>query len=401
MRMTNWLAVVLVCVVVWGDRALADWSGWRGPEGTGIVDAPGFDPTLNQGNPTVLWKADIGNGYSAVSVADGKAYTSGWANGKETVFAFDAKTGDKLWSKSYDAQKFDNMNAGGPGSTPAVTGDSVIHISRDGKARSFNTKDGQPKWEVDLLKEFGSKLGQWGFAGSPAVDGNTLLIDAGRIVRLNVADGKTVWKSADFGVAYSTPVPFKLKGKDFIAAFPESGLVILDAKTGATLAQRPWKTSYGVNAATPIIHDDLIFISSGYNTGAALLRLTDKGLELVWEGRQMRNQMPTSLLMDGHLYGFDDKRLKCLDFKTGEEKWAERGLGLGTLIATKQGHLITLSDTGELVVAKATPAGFQQFGRAKVIDETNVWTAPTLVDGRLYCRGSRGTLVCLDVSGGQ
>lgn len=401
--MRHILAFVLPLVLCAGAAHAADWPNWRGPDRTGIAPAPDFDPTLSGGSPKVLWTKRIGNGYSAVTVAGGKAYAAGYADGKETLFSFDAATGEDAWSKTYPAKNYDSMNAGGPSSTPAVAEGKVVHVSRDGVMRCFDAATGEEHWDLALIREFGSKIGRWGFAGSPVIDGDTVLIDAGRIARINLADGEVLWKSADYtakvGGTYSTPVPFSLKGKAFVAAFPEQGLVILDAKTGKQLAKHDWITSYGVNAATPIVQDDLIFISSGYNTGAALLRLTASGLEVVWEGRQMRNQMPTSLLIDGYLYGFDDKQLKCIDFKTGDEKWSQRGLGQGTLIGTADNHLIVLTDKGAVITAKASPNGFEAIATVKVVNESKVWTAPSLAEGRLYCRGSRGTLVCIDVTG--
>jgi len=378
--------------------AAEDWPRWRGPGGNGITEAPGFDPTLNGGNPEVLWSAEVGNGYGQVAVAGGRAYVAGHADGKETLYCFDAATGQALWARSYPAKKFDNMNAGGPAATPAVAQGKVFHVSRDGKALALGAQTGEPAWEIDLTKTFGSKTPQWGFAGSPILEDGDVMIDAGRIVRLDAETGEVIWQSENFGAAYSTPVPFTVRGKRFVAAFPQFGLVILDAKTGKTLARHRWKTSYGVNAATPIIHEDMIFISSGYNTGGAVLQLTDAGLRVVWEGRQMRNQIPTCVLIGGYLYGFDDSRLKCLAFADGQEQWDVRGLGQGTVIATADGTLIVQSDRGEVLTAKASPDGFEPIARAQVIDETRVWTAPTLADGRLFCRGSRGTLKVLDVS---
>ncbi len=394
---TAWIASLAFALLLTA-YADADWPRWRGPSGTGVTDAPAFDPTLKNGQPKVLWSAQVGRGYGQVTLADGQAYVAGYDAGKETLFSFEAETGKQRWSRSYPAKQFDNMNAGGPAATPAVAQGKVFHISRDGKAMALDAAKGTPVWEIDLTQKFGAKTPTWGFAGSPILEDGDVLLDAGRIVRLKADSGEVIWQSENFGTAYSTPVPFTLRNKRFVAAFPESGLVILDANTGKTLARHKWTTSYGVNAATPIIKDDLIFISSGYNTGGAVLRLTDGGLQVVWEGRQMRNQIPTCVLIDGYLYGFDDSRLKCIDFATGEEMWSERGLGQGTVIATSDGTLIVQSDKGEVLTAKASPQGFEEIARVNVIDETRVWTAPTLADGRLFCRGSHGSLKVLDVS---
>jgi len=125
---------LVLCSLSAAALAAEDWPRWRGPDGNGITEAPGFDPTLNGGNPEVLWSAEVGNGYGQVAVAGGRAYVAGHERGRETLHCFDAASGERLWSDSYKAKKFDNMNAGGPAATPAVGQGKVFHVSRDGKA---------------------------------------------------------------------------------------------------------------------------------------------------------------------------------------------------------------------------------------------------------------------------
>jgi outer membrane protein assembly factor BamB len=126
-----------------------------------------------------------------------------------------------------------------------------------------------------------------------------------------------------------------------------------------------------------------------------MLRLGANPPEVLWESKVMRNHMCTSVLIDGHLYGFDeDKAFKCIDL-AGNEKWAERGLGKGAVTAAGD-RLLVLSGKGELIILRATPEGFTELSRRKVLDGGQCWTDPVLVDGRIYCRSSRGELVCLD-----
>ncbi len=376
-----------------------DWPHWRGPQRDGTTKSalnPAFAGA--NGQVKVKWSADIGVGFTGVTVAAGKAYTAGWNDGNTTFYCFDADTGEKKWSHTFPTQKYDNLNVGGPSGSAAVDGEHVYHMARDGKLFCYKTDTGKIAWEKDLTEDYGVKIPQWGFSGSPVILGQTLYIDIGKIVALSKADGKEVWKTADLGPAYSTPAPFTFKGKDYLAVFPSSGLHVLDRSSGATIASQPWKTDYGVHAATPVIIEDHIFISSEYNNGCAMLKFDGKSLSILWENRNLRNKMGTTLYVDGHLYGFESTKFVCVNAKTGEQLWNERGLGHGTVIAAGD-TLIVLSDKGEVITAPVSPEGFKPISRAKLIDgDSTVWTSPTLANGKLYVRGSRGKLVCVDVN---
>ena len=389
--------LVLTMLLSFGaSEALAsDWPQWRGPNRDAKVDDKAFDPAFAKGGADVKWSTDIGVGFTGVTVADGKAFTAGWANGKTTFFCFDAKTGKKLWDHAFPTKKYDNLNVGGPSGTPAVDGDFVYHQARDGKLFCYKTTGGVV-WKKDLAEIYGVKVPAWGFSGSPVILGNTLFIDIGRTVALNKTNGNEVWKTRDFGPAYSTPAPFKYKGKDYLAVFPKSGLYILEQDTGKERGHQPWKTNYGVHAATPVVVGDKILISSEYNNGCALLQFNGTSLRILWENKNLRQKMGTSIFDDGTFYGFNSTKLVAVDGNTGKELWQKRGLGHGTIIMSGD-HLIVLSDKGELLTAKASTRGFNVISQAKVVEGDNtIWTAPTLANGHLYVRGSRGKLVCID-----
>ena len=193
----------------------------------------------------------------------------------------------------------------------------------------------------------------------------------------------------------STPTPFELDGEPLLAVFNSRGLAVIEQAEGAEIAAlHEWRTRYDINAASPIVVDDRIYVSSGQERGNSLLRLGPDGLEPVWENKRMGNKMTGCVLIDGHLYGFDETVLSCMDLE-GETKWRHRGLGYGALMAADK-RLIVLDDQGELLVAEATPTGFEPLTRQKVLDGGVYWTRPVLVDGLIYCRNSLGSLVCRD-----
>ncbi len=375
----------------------SDWPNWRGPQQSGVSQEEGWSPRFGEDGPRVLWEKEIGIGYSAASVKDGRVYIAGWRDGQDTLHCLDAATGQTVWTHRSPMKRYNNMHEGGPGSTPAVGNGRVFLLSREADLICLDSQTGQLNWRKSLMRDFGVSQPRWAFTGSPTIDGETLFIDVGVIAAFDAATGDLRWRTKDYGPAYSTPVPFTLDGRRLLACFPEYGLVILDAQTGREVASHRWKTSYGVNATTPIVRGNRFFVSTGYNTGAAALELTPQGLKVLWESREMRNKLATSVLIDGYLYGFDESQLKCVDFATGRRMWAQRGLGLGSLIAA-DGKLIILSENGQLVIAQATPQRFSEISRARVLNSGKNWVMPVLADGRIYCRSAKGQLVCLDVS---
>lgn len=375
-----------------------DWPNWRGPNADGTTTDDGFDPAFAKGGTDIKWTADIGVGFTGVAVADGKAFTAGWKNGNTTFYAFDAKTGKQAWSHTFPTAKYDNLNVGGPSGTAVVSQGKVYHMARDGQLFCYNAADGDIVWQLDLPKDFGVKVPKWGFSGSPLILGDTLYIDIGKIVALNKNNAKQQWVSQNFGPAYSTPVSFAFKGKDYLAVFPATGLYVLERDGGKQVAHFPWKTSYDVNAATPVVFDDKILISSEYNTGCALLQFTGSDLKLLWENKNLQQKMGTSLYHKGTIYGFEGTQFVAVDAENGKQRWSQRGLGHGNVILAGE-TLVVLSDKGEVLTAPASPQAFKPITSTRVIEgDDTIWTSPTLANNLLYVRGSRGKLVCIDVS---
>lgn len=390
-------AILLAATAFADSKPRNDWPNWRGPAYDGISTSTNWSSAKVTASAKVLWNVNVGIGYSAITVAEGRVYTAGWRDGKDHVLCLNPTTGRTQWSYSYPADLYANSHEGGPSSTPAFDGERIYIVSRDIRMFCLDAGSGKLVWQRDLRKDYGVQIPKWGFSGSPIIWGKGVLVDAGRTIALDRKTGEEIWKTRDYSTGYSTPCPFTIGDKRMLAVFPAYGLVILDAANGNEIASRPWRTDHGVNAVMPIIHGNRIFISSGYNTGAALFELAGSELQVVWQNRNMRNHMNTSILIDGHLYGFDESLLKCLDFNTGTVKWEKRGLGKGSLMATND-KLIVLSENGELIIAGATAAAYEEIGKAKVLQDNRCWTVPTLAEGRIYARGKSGELACIDVS---
>jgi outer membrane protein assembly factor BamB len=376
-----------------------DWYRWRGPDLNGISKETGWFAPWPAEGPKQLWKAPVGHGYSSVTIANGRLYTMGTNAGQETVTCLDANTGKPLWHYSYPYRYEPQYYEGGSSSTPTVDGTNVYTLSQMGDLFCFDAATGNVLWKTDITKENSFELSKWGYASSPLIEGNLLLVNAGtQGAAFDKTTGKTVWTTGTNEAGYSSLVPFEISGKRAVALMASKALVAVDEQTGKELWHFDWRNTYNMHAADPIIQGTKAFISSAYNGGCALVDFSTVPPKEVWKNKNMQNHMNSCVLLDGYLYGVDGQAdqaatFKCLDWNTGEEKWSEKGLGLGALMAA-DGKLIILGEKGELVIAEASPAGFKPLSRAQVLTG-KCWTTPVLSQGKIYCRNSNGDLVCV------
>jgi outer membrane protein assembly factor BamB len=375
----------------------ADWARWRGPEGTGISLETQWNPKALEGGAKIAWQADIGMGYASFSVAGGRAYMMGNRNDEDIVLCLDAKDGGEIWRHAYACKA---QGHGGTRATPVVDVGRVYTLSRDGQAFCLDAATGAVVWRRNIVSEESLPVPTWGLAGSPLVLGEKVFLNAGRHgMALDKATGKTLWVSDKENSGYSTPVPFRLGDRDFLAVFGAKAVYGVDPATGAVAWQYPWETAYDVNATDPIFHEGRLFISSGYDRGCALLDLTGDSPRSVWENKTIRGQFSTAVLRDGYLYGLDGNTgkgiLRCIEWETGGEKWAA-DIGFGSLILAGD-KLIVLNERGVLTIAEASPKAFDKVSSAQIVDGRDFWTPPAFADGRLYVRNHEGTAVCVDL----
>lgn len=378
-----------------------DWPQWRGPRRDGTSREKGFIADWPKEGPRRLWTARVGVGYSSVSVAGGRLYTMGNVGDVDHVMCLDITNGKLAWDYKYPCPAADPNGYPGPRCTPTVDGGLVFTVSRVGHLLCLNAATGALVWSRHLTNDFGGFLPTWGFSGSPLVEGEMLIVETGSagraVVALEKRTGRVVWANGNYLAAYSSPVAFDLARDRAVAVFSAVGLTGRAVSNGRILWHQPWTTSYSVNAATPIVLDDKIFISSGYGSGCALLQVTANSVRPVWSSKNMRNHMNSCVLWQGHLYGFDESQLRCLDVITGAVKWSTPAYGKGSLMLA-DGRLLLYGERGRLGLADATPAGFKETAGAQVIGGNSTWAPPVLSNGRIYCR-SLAELICLDVSG--
>lgn len=403
-KVARWSALVLSFSLA--ALALAsgnDWPQWRGPNRDGVSVETGLVKTWPEAGPNVLWRAEIGTGFSGMAVAAGRLVTMYAERGEEFVICYDAASGKELWRFKSDAA-FPSQFGDGPRATPAIDGDLVYALGANGLLHALSVKDGKVLWQHNLREEYEAAIPQHGVSTSPILEGDLILVNAGgannhAFVAFNKKDGRFAWASHFDNPDYAAPIAITVNGMRQIIFFTGSSLVSVSPKDGQVYWKHPFPPQ-AYNAATPVfVPDNKIFISSGVEKGAALLEITTvdnkPAAKTIWESKVMRNDFSSSVLVGDYIYGFDRAILKCINVTTQEEKWAQRGYQNGTLIFA-DGHLIVLGERGKLGLVEANPNEFKEIATAQVL-RGRCWTVPALADGKLYVRNQK-ELLCLDMS---
>ncbi len=396
-----------------------DWGTFRGPSGNGIV------PALANATWSLkeVWKSPTNLGFSSFAESGGKVYTlvTGETDGNsgETIVCLDEKTGKQLWSKPLsivpkytgggDSGTPDNKGGDGSRSTPVVNAGKVYVIDSMLGVFCFDAASGKQVWNHDVMKDNAGVQIKWENAASPVIDGDVLLLAGGgagqALIGLNKNTGKIVWKGEDDKMTHATPVLADILGVHQAIFFTQTGLVAVDPQKGSVIwrAPFPYKVS---TAASPVVFEDIVYCSAGYGVGAGAFKISKSGGKLeatqIWRREnQCFNHWSTPVVKDGYLYGmFSFKEygagpLACVDIRTGEDKWAEKGFGPGQVILAGD-KIIATSDKGEIVVVEASPDKYKEVARKDVLDG-KVWSYPILANGKIFARSTTEG-VCLDVN---
>ena len=392
----------------------ADWPQYRGPNHDGT--SPESMPKWPANGLSAKWKVPTENGFSSFAVRDGRAFTQVTKEidsvPREVVLALNAETGKQLWALPVGVQKYghDGGNAGargnaggdGPRSTPTVDGERVYVLSSDLLLLCLDAATGKEIWTKDIIREHKGEHIKWKNAASPLIEGNLIFVAGGgkgqALLAIDKNSGAVVWKGQDDTMTHATPVPATIHGVKQIIFFTEKGLVAVKPQSGDVLWRHPYRFSVST-AASPVVADDIVYCSAGYGVGATAVRIRKDGnkfsAEEIWRetGDKLANHWSTPVYKDGHLYGmfqfkeYGDGPVKCVELATGKVKWEKAGFGPGNLILVDD-KLVILSDSGELVLADATPQAYREQARFQAITG-KCWSSPGLSDGRIYIRSTR------------
>lgn len=389
-----------------GGAGGGEWPQFRGPHRDGVASGAHLKRSWPAAGPHLLWRVPMGTGYSHLAVAGGRIYTQYGERGSEYLAAYDAATGRRLWTLRTDAE-LENDQGNGPRSTPTFDAGTLYVQSAQGQLRAVSAATGKELWSHDLQREFGARVPTWGMSSSPLVEGELLLAAVGgsgghAAMAFDKHSGRVAWSALDDKPGYASPIALTAGGVRQAIFFTGGSVAALAPADGRVLWRVPWETSYDVNAATPLfVAPDKLFVSSGYDTGAALFRLRNEGRQVgvqqVWKSRAIKNQFSSSVLAGEYIYGFDNGTFKCVKAETGEERWKERGLGHGSVILA-DGLLVVLSESGKLVLVDATPEDYHERASFQALSG-RCWSGPSLAGGKLYLRNAE-VMEAFDLAGG-
>ena len=402
MRLTIFALLTAAFLAVGASVAqAADWPNWRGPDHNGVSRETDWYEKWPSRGPKRLWKASVGTGFAAVSVANGRVFTMGNRSARDQIIALDEATGDELWKHTYSEPLTPNLYDGGPNATPTVDGDYVYTLSKTGKAYCFEAATGDVVWTKDLKRLYNAQVPSWGFASSPLIQGERVVYNVGtRGVALKKDTGRLAWKTGSGTAGYATAVPYDHNGKDAVVMFAGDSAYGVDLANGKQLWKKSFRTSASVNAADPVLYDDKIFLTSNSRDGE-LIELRGTSTRSKWKNRNMRIHFNPGVVVGDYLYGADGriergKTVRCINMKTGETEWTKSSMPCSSITAADN-KLIILTRDGNLYIAEASPSQFKQLAKSRVITGT-CWTAPVLANRSLYVRNSSGTLYKLQMS---
>ncbi len=414
--LTCCLSVVFVVVSLLTSTSVAkDWPSWRGPDRTAIAPETGLLKEWPESGPPLVWQADgFGGGFSSVAIVGDRIFTMGSRKGGCDLIAADRATGKELWST--------RVGNGSPNCTPTVDGDLVFALGREGDLLCANALSGSVVWQKNFGKDFGGQMmSGWGYSESPLVDGDRLIVTPGAekavIVALDKSSGDVIWESAmpaeslqrgKDGAGYSSVVISHAAGVKQYIQLTGRGVISVAADDGRHLWSYNKIANGTANIPTPIIKDDYVFCSTGYGTGAALLKIKNDSGKLSAEevyfldSKTMQNHHGGMILLGDHIYcghGHNQGFPLCVELATGNIAWnAGRGPGSGSAaILLADGNLYFRYEDGTMALIEATPEEYRLKGEFKLATNNGKsWPHPVIVDGLMYLR-DQSTLLCYDV----
>jgi outer membrane protein assembly factor BamB len=387
-----------------------DWPQWLGDGRDAKSKETGLLRAWPKGGPPLAWQArGLGDGYSTPSIASGRVFTMGNREKVEQVIALDEKDGRELWAATLGPAR-GGGGYPGPRCTPTVDQDRLYALGCGGTLVCLAVADGAPLWKRELRKDFDGHVGGWEYSESPLVDQDRLIVTPGgraaTLAALNKKTGETIWQASvpdGDHAEYSSVIAAEVEGTRQYIQFLSQGVVGVNASDGKFLWRYSRPANRTANCSTPVFSEGYVFAASGYGNGGGLAKLTKDAqgfrLDEVYSTKQMKNHHGGMVLLGGYLYGSDEGRLTCLEFKTGQVKWAAGQPGKGSILFA-DGHLYYRNEGGKgtVFLIEANPEQYVEHGRFDQPDRSgkNAWPHPVIANGKLYLR-DQDILLAYDV----
>lgn len=377
-----------------------DWTCWRGPDGdakskmTGILTDWSKGLTKNW-EINYLCRGPSSATWSAPSIQGNRLVITGRDENEDYVFCLNPEDGSLIWKQSYKAAAVPSYGMGAR-ATPWIDGEKVYTFGRSGDLVCWDLFNGNKIWHGNVTADGGEEH-TWGHSSSPFVTDSLVIVNGGgaaRTIAYNKFTGDIKWTSGTGLPGYAAITSMMIEDTQVLLSFHGAGLSAINPDNGDELWFHPWKTSYDVNATTPIAYDDKVFITSGYGTGGALLKVSLSGADVLWTNDVMASHHSDPFIIDGYIYGYSGDSMQnkgdfiCVDLNTGEEQWSTGDMGWGTSVRVED-YILCGDIKGNLYLMKPDPSEFKlitEFPDALGDISGAAWTIPVLANGKLYLR---------------
>jgi len=399
--------VVIAALAAGVSLAAADWPQFLGPNRNGTYSGPPLLEAWGPAGPKVVWRKQVGQAFAGPAVAGNRVLLFHRVGNEEVLESLDARTGASMWRYAYPTTYRDDFGFDeGPRAVPVVANGIAYTFGAQGQLHAVDLVKGTRVWSEDTMKRFNVPKGYFGAGGSPLVEGGRVIANIGGdkagIVAFDAKTGKVLWTATDDDASYSSGTAATIGGRRSAIFLTRDNLIGVDPATGAVQFQRRWRAriAASVNAATPLVVGNAIFVSAEYGPGAGVLRVEGSKLTEVWASDEvLSNHYATSVYHDGFLYGYHGRQefgpsLRAVEFATGAAKWSVDQFRAGSITLAGD-RLLIMRENGEMILAPASPQAFKPLARAQVLPGV-VRPLPAIADGFVYVR-NENTLVCLDL----
>jgi len=371
-------------------KAQPEWPGFRGPRRDGVVRGVRIKTDWSGSPPAQVWRRPVGPGWSSFAVAGDLMYTQEQRGEDEVVACYKASTGDPVWSHRDKARFFESNAGAGPRGTPSLSNGRVYAFGATGILNALDASTGSPIWTHNVAAETSTKTPFWGFASSPLVIGDTVIVAAsGRLVAYDAANGKQRWLGPSAGGSYSSPQLVTIGGVPQVLFMSDSGLISVNPADGKQIWNHQWAGNFMVQPALTADGDVLITSQeNGTRSIAVTHNSSGWNVQEKWTSNGLKPYFNDFVVHKGYAYGFDGRILSCIDLKDGQRKWKGGRYGNGQLmLLPDQDLLLVVSEEGELALVGATPDQFTELAKVAGI-QGKTWNHPALVGDLLLVRNA-------------
>ena len=373
-----------------------DWPGFRGPARDGRVEGVRFSTNWSTSPPKELWRTHVGLGYSSFAVAGDYAFTQEQRGNDEYVLCYRASTGEIIWGNAV-AARFEDSTGTGPRATPTFDAGKLYTQGATGILQCLDASTGAVIWSNDIKSETGARLPTWGFASSPLVMDNEVIVFAGgsddkSVVAYDKATGGLAWCGGSGKNGYASAQLSTVAGVPQVLMTSSFGVQGLAVDTGAVLWENQWETSMNPRVVQPLVYDgNMVLVGTAEGKGTRCLQLAKSDaswtVEEKWTTKKFRPYFNDFVFHNGFCYGFDGNTLTCIDARTGERRWRGSQYGGQVLLMPDIDTLLVMAEKGYVALVRAIPDSFEEIARFTALTG-KTWNHPVVANGKLLVRNA-------------